>query len=168
MNKNIKVIFGAIILVIAVLLGVSSDDIPEMLDYGRDLDPMTVIKVVDGDTIKLASGDTIRYIGVDTPETVHPSKPVECFGKQASEKNKELVLDKIVRLEKDVSTIDRFDRLLRYVYVGDTFVNLELVEQGYAYAASFPPDVAHDDIFHEAELKARDQGRGLWSSCGVE
>ncbi len=131
-------------------------------------DLYTVTKVVDGDTIDVTKdGKTlrVRYIGMDTPETVHPSKGVQCFGKDASSKNKELILGKQVRLEKDVSETDRYGRFLRYVYLGDTFINLELVKQGYATAATFPPDVKHSQDFVAAEREAREAKRGLWASC---
>lgn len=124
-----------------------------------------VTRVVDGDTVELENGQKVRYIGVDTPESVDPRKPVQCFGKEASVKNEELVLNKRVRLEKDVSETDKYGRLLRYVYVGDTFINLELVKQGYASAATFPPDVNYSGVFKEAEKEARENGRGLWGKC---
>ena len=122
-----------------------------------------VISVVDGDTIKLENGQTVRYIGIDTPETVHPFKPVECFGKEASAKNKELVEGKTVRLEKDISETDRYGRLLRYVYVGDVSVNDYLVRNGFASAVSYPPDVKYQEQFNEAEKEARENKRGLWA-----
>ncbi len=127
-----------------------------------------VVRVVDGDTIEvLIDGrkKTVRYIGIDTPETVHPSKPVECFGVEASNKNKELVVGKKVRLAKDVSETDKYGRLLRYVYVDDTFVNLTLVQEGYANALSYPPDVAFNEEFRKAEQEAREDRRGLWGSA---
>lgn len=122
-------------------------------------------KVVDGDTIKLTNGQTVRYIGIDTPETVHPAKPVQCFGKEASSKNKELVEGKEVRLEKDISETDRYGRLLKYVYVGDIFINDYLVRNGYAYASSYPPDVKYQSQFLEAQKEARENQRGLWANC---
>lgn len=124
-----------------------------------------VRRVVDGDTIELETGEVVRYIGIDTPETVHPSKAVQCFGKEASTKNKSLVEGKRVRLEKDVSNTDKYGRLLRYVYIGDTFVNDFLVRQGYAYASSYPPDVKYQSQFRQAEQEARTNKRGLWASC---
>lgn len=125
-----------------------------------------VTEAVDGDTIRLADGSTVRYIGVDTPETVHPSKPVQCFGKEAGAFNRTLVEGKPVRLVRDVSETDRYGRLLRYVYLEDgTFVNLALVEQGYAYALTYPPDIAHAAEFRDAQAAARESGRGLWGSC---
>ena len=124
-----------------------------------------VTRVVDGDTIDvLIDGENkrVRYIGVNTPETVHPSKPVECFGAEASNRNKELVAGKQVRLVKDVSETDKYGRLLRYVYVDDVFVNLILIKEGYANASTYPPDVVYNDVFREAEQEARESEVGLW------
>lgn len=126
-----------------------------------------VTRVVDGDTIELESGERVRYIGVDTPETVDPRKVVQCFGKEASKKNAELVLNQRVRLEKDASDKDKYGRLLRYVYVGDTFMNDYLVREGFAKASSYPPDVKFQDQFRSAEQEARQANRGLWSACPV-
>jgi len=121
---------------------------------------------VDGDTLELADGTRVRYIGVDTPETVHPSKPVQCFGREASAFNHGLVDGRPVRLEKDVSDTDKYGRLLRYVYLEDgTFLNLELVRQGYAKVVTYPPDVAHAAEFQAAMAEARTAGRGLWGAC---
>ncbi len=125
----------------------------------------TVARVVDGDTVELTSGDRVRYIGIDTPETVDPRKPVQCFGKEASKQNKELVEGKEVTLVADVEDRDKYDRFLRYVYQGDVFVNLELVRQGYAYAYPYPPDVAHEAEFHAAQEEARTKHLGLWGGC---
>lgn len=126
-----------------------------------------VIRVIDGDTIEVniaGATYTVRYIGIDTPETVHPSKPVEYMGKEASDKNKELVDGKTVELEKDVSETDRYGRLLRYVYLGDLFINAELVRLGYAQVSTYPPDVKYQDLFLQLQQEAREAGRGLWAS----
>ncbi|NMB92520.1 MAG: thermonuclease family protein [Parcubacteria group bacterium] len=128
-------------------------------------DTYLVTRVIDGDTIEIEGGQKVRYIGIDTPETVDPRKPVQCFGVEASKKNKELVEGKRVRLEKDVSETDKYGRLLRYVYADDIFVNDYLVRQGYAYASTFPPDVKYQDKFVEAQKEARENNRGLWSAC---
>jgi len=128
----------------------------------------TVTRVVDGDTIEVNLGGTIykvRYIGIDTPETVHPSEPVECFGQEASDRNSELVEGKTVRLEKDVSETDKYGRLLRYVWVGDIFVNDYLVRHGYAYAYTYPPDVKHQEQLRQAQREAIENNRGLWAVC---
>lgn len=127
-----------------------------------------VVRVVDGDTINVEiNGKTepVRYIGIDTPETVDPRKPVQCFGIEASKKNKELVEGKMVRLEKDITDRDKYNRLLRYVWVDDVFVNLILVTQGFAKSYSYPPDVEYQDLFVIAEKKAREDKLGLWTAC---
>ena len=126
-----------------------------------------VTRVVDGDTIEIEGGDKVRYIGIDTPETVDPRKPIQCFGIEASKKNKELVEGKTVRLEKDITDRDKYSRLLRYVWVGDLFVNLELVKQGFASSYSYPPDVKYQKEFLAAETEAREAQRGLWKACPV-
>lgn len=128
-----------------------------------------VKRVVDGDTIELETGEKVRYIGINAPESVKPNSPVECFGKEASMRNQELVEGKIVRLEKDISEQDKYGRLLRFTYLEDgTFVNEWLVREGYARVSTFPPDVAEADRFRLAEREARDSKRGLWAedACG--
>jgi len=124
-----------------------------------------VTRVIDGDTIELENGQKVRYIGINTPETVDPRKTVECFGEEASAKNKELVEGKTIKLEKDVSETDKYSRLLRYVYVDNIFVNDYLVRQGFAYASTFPPDVKYQDQFRGAEQEAKGNSRGLWGTC---
>ena len=99
-----------------------------------------VTRVVDGDTIVLSNGERLRYIGVDTPETKHPKKGLQCYGKEASAFNKKLVEGKKVKLEFDVQQKDRYGRLLAYVYLEDgTFVNAELLRKGYAQVMTIPP-----------------------------
>ena len=131
-----------------------------------------VKKVIDGDTIQISTGQKVRYIGIDTPETHDTRKPHQCYGKEASEKNSELVQGKQIRMEKDVSETDRYGRLLRYIYVvnpttpsAELFVNEYLVKEGYAYAIKYPPDIKHDKYFHELQSEAQQSHKGLWSSC---
>lgn len=124
-----------------------------------------VVRVVDGDTIEIEGGEKVRYIGIDTPETVDPRKPVQCFGVEASKKNKEMVEGKMVRLEKDITDRDKYNRLLRYVWLDDVFVNLELVKQGFAYSYSYPPDIKYQDQFVKAQQEAREAKKGLWNAC---
>ena len=121
------------------------------------------INVVDGDTIDvLIDGEEyrVRYIGIDTPET-----PGDCYSQEATRRNEELVLDRALCLEKDVSDTDRYGRLLRYVYVNDVLVNAKLVSEGYALASTYPPDVEHAKDFVELQREAAQAGRGLWASC---
>lgn len=130
-----------------------------------------VTRVVDGDTIDVEIDgkiERVRYIGIDTPETVDPRKPVQCFGVEASKKNKELVEGKMVRLEKDITNRDRYSRLLRYVWLDDTLINQELVERGFSKSYSYPPDIKYQDKFVAAEKKAREDKLGLWTACTSE
>ena len=141
--------------------------IPESPTPSLNLEMVKVTRVIDGDTIEIEGGSRVRYIGIDTPETVDPRKPVQCFGQEASNKNKELVEGKTVGLEKDVSETDKYDRLLRYVYVGNTLINELLVREGYAQSSSYPPDVKYQDRFVAAQKEARDNNRGLWAACAA-
>jgi micrococcal nuclease len=127
-----------------------------------------VSRVIDGDTVVLSNGSRVRYIGIDTPEMTDDRAEVRCFAKAAAAKNAELVLGKAVRLKKDVNETDRYGRLVRYVYQGGVFVNLELVRQGYASAYRYPPDVAHAEEFMSAEREAREGKCGLWSGACEE
>jgi micrococcal nuclease len=120
-----------------------------------------VTRVIDGDTIVIDTGQHIRYIGMNTPEV----ESDECFASEATEINKSLVLGKVVRLEKDLSEMDKYGRLLRFVYIGDTFVDDYLVKNGYAKVMPVPPDVKYKDRFEQSEEYARQNGLGLWSEC---
>ncbi|MDP8904850.1 MAG: thermonuclease family protein [Chloroflexota bacterium] len=129
----------------------------------------TVVRVVDGDTIRVQLDGVeyrVRYIGIDTPETVHPSRPVEWMGREASAANRQLVDGRTVILEKDVSESDRYGRLLRYVWLRDgagwLMVNAELVARGFAQVSTYPPDVKYTDLFLDLQRAARDGGLGLW------
>lgn len=127
-----------------------------------------VAKVIDGDTIRLANGDTVRYIGINTPESVSPRIKLQCFGKEASDYNRQLVAGKTVTLEKDVSETDKYGRLLRYVYVDGVMINEKLVRDGYALVATYPPDVKYTQQFLAAQTDARLNRRGLWSKCNYK
>lgn len=127
-----------------------------------------VLRVIDGDTIELIDKRKVRYIGVDTPESVDPRKSVQCFGAEAKVENARLVEGKTIRLERDVSDTDRYGRLLRYVYIGDVFVNDYLVRQGFARIDTVPPDVSYSRQLLDAEQEARREFRGLWNTCSVK
>jgi len=120
-----------------------------------------VKRVVDGDTIELSDGRKVRYIGVDTPEL----KGQKCFAKEATEKNRELVEGKTIRMEKDVSETDRYKRLLRYIWSGDIFVNEYLAREGFAHQATFPPDVKYAALLRKSAEEARVNNKGLWNAC---
>lgn len=125
----------------------------------------TVMRVIDGDTVELSDKRRVRYLGIDAPEVVDPGKPVECFGAEAREENKRLVSGKTIRLEKDISEVDKYGRLLRYVYIGDTFVNAYLVRQGFAHATTYPPDVKYSKVLNLSMEGAKANNLGLWSKC---
>lgn len=128
-----------------------------------------VVKVVDGDTITIkidGKKETVRLIGIDTPESVDPRRPVECFGKEASEKTKSLVLDKKVFIQGDVtqSNKDKYGRILRYVFLEDeTLVNELLIQEGYAYEYTYEEPYQYQQDFKQAEREAREQQKGFWS-----
>jgi micrococcal nuclease len=129
-----------------------------------------VLRVVDGDTLLVArdgAQERVRLIGVDTPETVKPDTPVQCFGKKASAFTHALVDGRRVRLVTDAEARDRYGRLLAYVYrAGDgLFVNAELVRRGYAVPLTIPPNVRFAERFRTLAAQARRARRGLWSAC---
>jgi micrococcal nuclease len=130
------------------------------IEYGKAI---KVEKAVDGDTVTLINGDSLRYIGIDTPEKLDERKPVQCFAEEASQKNRELVEGKEIKFYKDVTERDKYGRWLGYVYLmDDTFVNLELVKQGYAFAYRYAPDNSKIEEFRAAEEYARTNKLGLW------
>jgi micrococcal nuclease len=148
MNNRLRLL--AIVVLLLVLIG------------GCVSPPATarVTEVIDGDTIIIEGGYRVRYIGIDTPET-YPE--AEAFGIEAWQANRSLVEGNEVRLEKDVSETDKYDRLLRYVYVDGVLVNAELVKQGLARAKAYPPDTKYQAYFEEMEAEAREAGRGIWA-----
>jgi micrococcal nuclease len=144
--------------------GGDADDRPGTSARGR------VARVVDGDTIKVRLGartETVRYIGVDTPESVKPGTPVQCYGHAATAANRRLVSGRDVELRVGVEPRDRYGRLLAYVYrlPDHTFVNAELVQRGYARTLTIPPNDAFAPRFARLERTASAAGRGLWSAC---
>ena len=131
-----------------------------------------VVRVVDGDTIRVRLGDRterVRYIGVDTPESVKPGTPVQCYAKRAAAANAALVAGQRVRLVGDVEHRDRYGRLLAYVYrePDGAFVNAQLVRDGYARTLMIAPNVAHARQFAQLARTARESGRGLWTACSI-
>jgi len=129
----------------------------------------TVRKVIDGDTIELrigTSNETVRLLGIDTPETIHPSKPVECFGPEASARTKQLLPQGTkVRIERDTEARDHFGRLLLYVYLGDRMVNEVLLSEGFAVPLSIEPNTTHATQFDQVSGEARTASAGLWGAC---
>jgi micrococcal nuclease len=132
----------------------------------------TVVEVIDGDTlvIDLAGGDEhVRLIGIDTPETVAPDRPDECFGAEASRHLADLAPPgTALRLERDIEARDQYDRLLAYAYRDrdGLFLNLAQVAGGFAEPLAYPPNTAHHTDFERAARDARAAGAGLWTACG--
>jgi micrococcal nuclease len=131
----------------------------------------TVVNVVDGDTIEVARGvdgrdaDTVRLLGIDTPETHHPTKPVECFGPEAASFSEEHLAGRSVQLEADIEQRDRYGRRLAYVVVDGGRFNDELLRRGYARLLVIEPNHAHARSMLREELDAKRAGRGLWGEC---
>lgn len=129
-----------------------------------------IVRIVDGDTIVVSLGgkeEKVRLIGVNTPETVDPRKPVECFGKEAKEYMKQLLSGKKIRLEADTTQQerDRYGRLLRYIFLENgLLVNQVLIRDGYAYEYTYDLPYKYQSEFKKAETDARNAGRGLWNS----
>ena len=121
------------------------------------------IKVIDGDTIVIEGGQHVRYIGIDAPEIRRDKQPAECFGPEAAAKNRELVENKVVVLEKDVSDKDKYGRLLRYVWLDDFFVNEQLVKEGFAKILTIPPDLKYKSLFNTAQTFAAQNKYGVWN-----
>jgi micrococcal nuclease len=143
-----------------------------------------VTRVIDGDTVEVRLTErtegpgagraevggtySVRLIGIDTPESVKPGTAVECFGKEASSAAEALLEGRRVTLVKDVEEVDGYDRLLRYVYLGEEMVNARLVINGYATVYTYPPNVRHNELFAALQREARAGDAGLWSrgTCG--
>lgn len=131
-----------------------------------------VVHPVDGDTVVVEIGgqeEPVRLIGIDTPESVAPDRPVECFGPEAKARTAALLPPgTLVRLERDIEARDRYDRLLAYVIrdEDDVLINLLLVEEGLAESIAYPPNLARQRQLDEAEAAARAAQKGLWPACG--
>lgn len=185
-----KVSFKILLLFVIVIfsLGASScNNEPTKVNYSEGIfsvplgnaynySDILVKRVIDGDTLELANGERVRLIGIDTPE-VHESKKlykdaerssqdvgaIKKMGQRAKDFTKSLVEGKTVSLEFDVEKYDIYKRLLAYVYLKDgTFVNAEIVRQGYASLMTFPPNIKYAETFHKLYTEARQQKKGLW------
>jgi micrococcal nuclease len=159
----------ALLLLVALVLLRPWESLDELWeDEPRSSASAIVTRVVDGDTIEVRLDgriEDVRYIGVDTPETVKPGAPVDCFGPQASAFNHQMVEGRRVRLVFDVQLRDVYGRLLAYVYLGDRFVSAELVRRGLARTLTIPPDDRFAGRLKRLEIAASRAGRGLWGAC---
>jgi micrococcal nuclease len=179
-----KITFWAFGLIALLIIGCGnsqsavSEEKPISIPFGKtySYDDILVVRVVDGDTLKLENGERVRLIGIDTPET-HESvklyrdskksgqdiKTIQALGRRSYKFTRQLVEGKRVRLEFDLEKHDRYKRLLAYVYLKDgTFVNAEIIRQGYASLMTYPPNVKYVDTFKQLYKEARENVRGLW------
>ena len=151
-----------VILIGAIVTGcseISSEKKQEIWETG------TVSRVIDGDTIELENGDVVRYLGINTPETNHPEKGLECFGEEATELNRSLVEGKQVKLLSDGENQDKYGRLLRYVFADGMFINGLLVWEGVAFSYSYGEPLILYQTLIQLEVNAKENERGLWSHC---
>lgn len=170
--SKLKSISGTIVLVVLLVFVVlRGGGDPGSTDRGPVSPTMTVnvVRAVDGDTavVSLPDGseDRVRYIGVDTPESVKPDTPVQCYAEQASAFNHRAVDGQKVRLILGDEQRDVYDRLLAYVHIGQRFLNAELIEGGYARTLTIPPNDRYAPLFERLESQAGRNGTGLWGSC---
>jgi micrococcal nuclease len=136
------------------------------------VEKVKILQVVDGDTVVLENGDKVRYLNIDTPETKKPNTPVQCYGPEASSFNKQLVENKTVYMTADKSPTDRYDRLLRFVFLSlddtkdiDKSVNAKMVKLGYARASIYKPNNTYERNFRGYELDAKKANLGIWKNC---
>lgn len=160
--------FTLVLLLISQLFGydVGGEQTPSDKNWVAE-ETALVLSVIDGDTIKVQLNgveETVRYIGMDTPEPYRDSEPA-CYSQEASSRNRELVAGREVQLIADIEDRDKYDRLLRYVYVDDVFVNEQLVSEGYATTLTIRPNTRFETQFSDAQTDARSANRGLWSAC---
>ncbi len=152
-----KQIIELLLVIIMIFIQITYDGLIEDNDNKVEQQTKSIVThVVDGDTFDIASGERVRMIGIDTPERG------EFFYKEASNRLKELIEGKEVVLTKDISETDRYGRLLRHVYCNGAWINKQMIDEGFARLATFPPDVAHVEIFKRSQQKARKDKVGLW------
>ncbi|MDP2638396.1 MAG: thermonuclease family protein [Candidatus Levybacteria bacterium] len=173
--RNLKFVYIIIFVVLFVFGGILTGDSKDLFIKPSVTQPIVkegffkVTKVIDGDTIKALVNDkeeTVRLIGVDTPEVVDPRKPVQCFGKEASNKAKEILENKTIRLESDSTQgdKDKYGRLLRYVFLEDgANFNKLMIREGFAYEYTYNIPYNYQSEFKNAEKEARETKKGLWA-----
>lgn len=168
MKRLVNAVLAVLVAVTGLIIAQRAEFVETPYQLQAGFYPVTQFE--DGDTLLVdmhGVEEKVRFIGVDTPETKDPRKPVQCFGKAASQFTKSLIGDQPVRLEADPTNTnrDRYGRLLRYVYLPDgTLVNLEIIKQGYGFAyVGFP--VQKLEEFKAAQTEARTNNRGLWAGC---
>lgn len=177
MTKKQTVFALAIILAVLQLFFNKNSPLPKVANVPTNIPTSTscrgqacltqvkVIRVIDGDTIEIEGKLKVRYIGINTPELHDPRRPIQCFGQISADENRRLVEGKEILIQKDVSEVDKYKRLLRYVWIGDIFINDYLIRQGFAQVSTYPPDLKYQQQFLEAQIEAKENNRGLWKEC---
>jgi micrococcal nuclease len=144
----------------------NQSSIPETVSTPTVIRESVVIThVLDGDTIETAGGKRVRLIGIDTPELNTDIDSSQCFASESAKITQQLLENQTVELEKDNEDIDKYGRLLRYVYSDGVFINEFLLRQGYGRTMSIPPNIKYAKEFEAAEKEAREDRRGLWKNC---
>lgn len=189
-KKNLKIILAAIFFLLTSILGIkglSGEDNwicqnGEWIKHGQPTTPKPtdscpeqkiaptisnektykVIRIIDGDTFEIESGEKVRLIGIDTPEIDEKDQTKKCWALKAMFKTKEMLEGKNIKMEQDISSTDKYQRLLRYVWIEDFFFNDYLVKNGLAWAVTYPPDVKYQEQFSESQRQARESKLGLW------
>ena len=156
-------ILAALLLLLSVFINqevISPDDVIDLFPTAQSA--QVVSRVIDGDTIVMADENRVRLIGVDAPEM---NSDFDCYAQKAKQRLEELVLNKEVGLEMDISQTDKYGRLLRHVWVDEMLTSLVLVEEGWAQVSTYPPDVKYQADFLDAQSRAREKGLGIWGEC---
>lgn len=175
-NKQVRFVLASILAVLLVLLtdgSFDSSSIDPVDARITELNSVYVTDVVDGDTIKVLTKDdealTVRLIGVDTPESKHPNKEVECFALEAASYLEVMVLEDYVDLELDSSQgeYDKYGRLLAYVWDGENLINAELIENGFGFEYTYDSPYKYQTEFKQLEKDAKYNNKGLWGNCSV-
>lgn len=146
--------------------------VPKQQNQTSNIEYAVVNRVIDGDTVLLEDGRMVRYLYIDTPETVKPDAPVECFGHEAKELNRALVEQREIVMISEQETKDDYGRELRIVFLKgsnltkiESSINAQLVEKGYARAKIYKPNTNYETQFQKLEQEAQSTQRGLWNGC---
>ena len=137
-----------------------------IVDEEIQQEKVIITSVTDGDTLRAdinGVNKPIRLIGIDTPELSHPSEPVQCYSQEAKKALEDLVLDKEVILEPDISDTDKYNRLLRYIWIDEVLVNEYMTQNGYAFSSAYPPDTKYQNRINAGEEYAKSNSLGLWA-----
>ena len=174
-STKIKIILISIIILVCGTLAYVSTPKEKIKLKPPEIDQnklYEVVNVLDGDTFEIKIDKKVwkvRMLGIDTPETLDPRKPVQCYGKEASDKSKEILTNKSVKIEIDETqdALDKYGRILTYVYLGDNFVNEYLLQEGFAREYKYSKKYKFQTEFRKIEKEAKKEKKGLWLSCAT-